>query len=70
MMAHDKSGTAFPFVIEEEGCITHIHYGMSLRDWFAGQALAGFAVGHLPELCASLAYQYADAMLAARKVKP
>jgi len=44
--------------------------GMSLRDWFAGQALAW--AGHDnwtssdPRLLAERAYQMADAMLAAR----
>lgn len=51
---------------------------MSLRDYFAGQALAGFAAdpeaswqdgGGLPSM-ARCAYQWADAMLEAREVKP
>ncbi len=46
--------------------------GMTLRDWMAGQALVGgmanaddynFAT---PDQCAVMAYQIADAMLAAR----
>jgi hypothetical protein len=54
--------------------------GMTLRDWFAGQALAGqlasmssaAAVAHIraedaPKLCSIFAYIFADAMLAARK---
>jgi hypothetical protein len=45
--------------------------GMSLRDWFAGQALMG-AVAHgtggcTAEYLASDSYQIADAMIAARK---
>jgi len=49
--------------------------GMSLRDWFAGQALAGlltqpaeieFGPGHF----AKASYKMADAMLAAREVQP
>lgn len=50
--------------------------GMTLRDWFAGQALAivymRFAPGADPE-CADLAlqaYAIADAMLAEREAKP
>jgi hypothetical protein len=65
--------------------------GMSLRDWFAGQALAGFlaaetqaqrdsvlkanggnataAMEDLRRIAGEIAYEYADAMLAAR-VKP
>lgn len=45
--------------------------GMSLRDWFAGQALAGrnlmaSSTHSTPEDGARRAYEYADAMLAAR----
>ncbi|PWL18992.1 hypothetical protein DKP76_06995 [Falsochrobactrum shanghaiense] len=55
--------------------VNHIHdcaqpsapvHGMSLRDYFAGQALAGWPVtDHGPDL-ASKCYALADAMLAAR----
>ena len=47
--------------------------GMSLRDWFAGQALVGIAgpkgeaFGLSEHDSASWAYSYADAMIAARK---
>ena len=50
--------------------------GMSLRDWFAGQALAGMFAADTPDSVltaddkADQAYHAADAMLAARKVKP
>jgi hypothetical protein len=48
---------------------------MSLRDWFAGQALAGMlACDDLTtsdaNALARWAYQYADAMIAARETKP
>jgi hypothetical protein len=45
--------------------------GLSLRDWFAGQALAGM-VGPWTEgeRAAALCYQIADAMLTARKETP
>ena len=58
-----------------------VQEGMSLRDWFAGQALGHLSpfllkamadtkqVPHKVEL-ASLAYEIADAMIAARKEKP
>jgi len=44
--------------------------GMSLRDWFAGQALATAYAQHetSPDNTAEWAYQVADAMLAARGV--
>lgn len=47
--------------------------GLSMRDWFAGQALAG-ATKHEgcqpgPEGMAKRAYALADAMLAAREAK-
>lgn len=49
-------------------------HGMSLRDWFAGQALAGLASNctdaglstWLPDSIAVRAYDYADAMIDAR----
>lgn len=49
-------------------------HGMTLRDWFAGQALMGLlpskGVVGFPTAYAQVAYEYADAMLAAREVKP
>ena len=43
--------------------------GMSLRDWFAGQALSGLvALQAGADLTAGAAYEYADAMLKARDV--
>ena len=44
--------------------------GMSLRDYFAGQALIGLASGTFADAAhveAELAYELADAMLAARE---
>jgi hypothetical protein len=46
--------------------------GMTLRDWFAGQALSGIASMDTTRTYAEdaeQAYRYADAMLAARKEK-
>jgi hypothetical protein len=49
--------------------------GMTLRDWFAGQALAGM-MAHKDSAkwtrneVAGDCYAYADAMLKAREVKP
>jgi hypothetical protein len=46
--------------------------GMSLRDYFAGQALAGLAQDEsvTAKRAGEIAYEMADAMLEARKVKP
>lgn len=52
-------------------------YGMTLRDWFAGQVLAvvlennadGGCVGTFADEGARVAYHVADAMLAARTVQ-
>lgn len=61
--AKDNGGPAFPAQWDDKD-----NEGMTLRDWFAGQALAGLApcfeeygdvAGH--------AYRLADAMLEARK---
>lgn len=43
--------------------------GMTLRDWFAGQALAGMLASgpYAAMSMAADAYDYADAMLAVRK---
>ena len=55
------------------------HLGLSLRDYFAGQALMGFlsAVGpHQPysadpaDIAAKRAYEYADALIAERDRQP
>jgi hypothetical protein len=53
------------------GIISAANEGMSLRDWFAGQALAGMLAGepgaHLATPRIGIeAYAVADAMLAAR----
>lgn len=60
--AHPSSGSAEPIAPAEP----------DLRDWFAGQALAGWMASFdydespKPDSCAELAYELADAMLAAR----
>ena len=65
----NDGGQAFPMHERDDAL-----RGMSLRDWFAGQALAGYMayshpqsiVGIFPESAAKVAYECADAMLAAR----
>ena len=66
----EDGGPAFP--IASVGCGQHP--GMTLRDWFAGQAMIGLCSGinsgsdaWLINCAADLAYQIADAMLEARK---
>lgn len=61
-MAKSDGGSAFPKLYNATA-------GMSLRDWFAGQALAGIMtnpVGGEQISVANKAYRIADAMLAAR----
>jgi hypothetical protein len=67
----DWGGQAFP---TEGGADSGLYPdpGMSLRDWFAGQALCATAeihngIGVDPRGTAIAAYQFADAMIAARK---
>lgn len=75
----DNGGPAFP-------CEDHYNprgefhqTGMTLLDWFAGQALTGILAGGFASTiphddingggdAAFFAYQYADAMIAARKI--
>jgi hypothetical protein len=65
----NNGGPAFPF----DGYYGET-YGMTLRDWFAGQALAGLIADPSRDGSADdrarYAYAYADAMLRAREVKP
>lgn len=59
----DTGGPAFPFSELNGGDYS----GMTLRDWFAGQALAGVLdrVSD-PDEVSARCYRIADAMLAAR----
>lgn len=58
-------GRANPY---SSGSMTY--FGMSLRDYFAGQALASaLAVGHTAKEAAERAYTIADAMLSERQPK-
>lgn len=68
----DDGGPAFPrAAFEAENIIDDGATGMSLRDWFAGQALAGFmASKNRPETLnvddASWFFTIADVMIAMR----
>lgn len=74
MSTTNDGGQAYPTVREYQhggGAGYERIDGMSLREWFAGQALAGLATGAperklSPAQVATLSYGYADAMIAAR----
>jgi hypothetical protein len=62
----NDGGQAFPFSAPVEFGALPL-YGMSLRDWFAGQALAGIANPNMTyDRAAASCYAAADAMLRER----
>ena len=74
----NDGGPAFPSdMMLTKGVVSAKPYnGMSLRDWFAGQALAGLIAGYYAnpdsgglgsEEFARLVYRQADAMLSAQE---
>lgn len=74
-------GHAFPpgIAVDHAGDTYHGPYGMSLRDWFAGQALVGSmlmlgmdneALDLSPKAVADHCFSLADAMLKAREAQP
>ncbi len=77
MSYKNDGGAAFPVSAQMPdgygGFQPETYYGMTLRDWFAGQALAGMADHHDwhgedgAEVRAQDAYIVADAMLKARE---
>lgn len=71
-------GAAFPYTVTMPAGITGggsgtgVHKGLSLRDWFAGQAIAGmmaapYTPGAVWDAYALDAYAMADALLRARE---
>lgn len=81
----DDGGSAFPVhanhVVFGDRVVAAHEPGMSLRDWFAGQALQGYLAGrnnsphetpsrYEASRVACDCYAYADAMLVARLTKP
>ena len=82
MSARDDGGPAFPVTglsVESGPDDTEVWgsvdcKGMTLRDYFAGQALQGaiadVSQSNLPDDVAAYAYELADAMLKARREKP
>jgi hypothetical protein len=72
----DDGGPAFPHVADFGADDRSMVSGLSLRDWFAGQALSGWLASFGPEALlseenrpalAQFAYNLADHMLEARK---
>jgi len=74
-MTKNDGGPAFPF---DETQVMPQNTGLSIRDWFAGQALGGDLAGQSPEAkalwgeiqfaqSASAYYRMADAMLKERE---
>jgi hypothetical protein len=69
-MSDKTGGPAFPHARPSMN-----QHGMTLRDWFAGQALAGAVANQLKEptrqerfeAIATQAYRFADAMLTVRE---
>jgi len=69
----DDGGPAFPIVTGLDGTIENA--GMSLRDYFAGQALSGWLASFGPDITpekpyrilSRFCYEVADAMIIARK---
>jgi hypothetical protein len=81
--SYSDGGPAFPCPVEfdpNNQLVSHGSFGMTLRDWFAGQALAGVESSYDPsgdwpgplwcDEAAAHCYEIADAMLKAREVKP
>jgi hypothetical protein len=72
----NDGGPAFPSTIQyfPDDKNANEEQGMTLRDWFAGQALAGLLRDGIDiygiDATANDAYKMADAMLRAREVKP
>ena len=74
-MTKDNGGSAFPHQADKEfltSGVVQYHPGMTLRDWFASQAIAG-VMGYLgdsptlhPDVVADASYCLADAMIRAR----
>lgn len=76
MSTKNDGGPAYPVQwmdfqpLTGEQVVREQYPGMSLRDWFAGQALAGCLSNNQDETAerfAELAYIHADAMLKARE---
>jgi hypothetical protein len=74
MSTINDGGPAFPRHALEiklpDGSVVPKDPGMTLRDWFASQAMREVGWHSDKDKSARLAYEIADAMLRAREVKP
>ena len=71
-MSNKNDRPAFPYTeYNQDGSLYNTERGMSLRDWFAGQALAGMLANPARDTdfegFAADAYTFSDAMLAERE---
>lgn len=77
-MSANEIPSAFPMQCSLGEDMMAPEYGMSLRDWFAGQAANGILsglgdetlTGKAAQIAAAEAYTVADAMLAQRAIPP
>ena len=70
MNIKQDGGPAFP--VKNEATNNYAYAGLSIRDWFAGQALVGLISGRPDSDCDEIgyamdSYRFADAMLKARE---
>ena len=70
----DDGGPAFPAHDLSDGICNQSSHGMTLRDYFAGQALAGilgqkWAEGSTDGTVTKACYQLADHMITTRKIE-
>lgn len=68
MSADNEQMSAFP-VSYKVNSEVFVQDGMTLRDYFAGQALAGMDGDNPPDAMAAWAYEAADAMMKERDKK-
>ncbi len=77
-MTDNNNEPAFPFVETHEILGTRVSCGMTLRDYFAAKAMAGFCADpsvewkhgrEIETTLAKLAYDVADAMIQVRQQK-
>jgi len=68
MEKHMNNPPAFPYSFDNGETVKYVT-GMTLRDYFAAQAMLRTSVGSSYEQLAKTAYEIADAMLKAREAR-